>query len=71
MQCAKERDPALRRDDDPGEALYDLAQDFKVKGNTSSYRDTLHFIVLRYPSSRRAVAARAELGDALDAGSAR
>ena len=61
-QCSKSYDPTLRRDDDPGDALYELAQDFKAKGDDKSYRDTLQFLIKRYPSSRRAVQARAELG---------
>ena len=44
-------------DDDPGDALYELAQNFKAKGDDKSYRETLQFLVKRYPSSRRAVAA--------------
>jgi hypothetical protein len=62
MQCGgKSQDPSLRTDDNPGDALYDLAQDFRAKGNAQSYRDTLRFIVARYPSSRRAVTAKLEL----------
>jgi hypothetical protein len=62
FQCSKSYDPTLRRDDDPGDALYDLAQDFKAKGDDKSYRETLQFLVKRYPSSRRAVKAREDLG---------
>lgn len=61
LQCARAPDPALRTDDGAGEALYDLAQDFKAKGDERSYRDTLRFLVARYPSSRRAITARYEL----------
>jgi hypothetical protein len=65
MQCPRSPDPALRTSDGPGDALYDLAQDFRAKGNDPAYRETLRFIVARYPSSRRAVTARLELeGDA-------
>ena len=61
MQCGKGQDPSLRGDDGPGAALYALAQDFRAKGNDQSYRDTLRFIIARYPSSRRATTARLEL----------
>ena len=61
LQCPSHPDAAVRVDDGPGEALYDLAQSFRAKGNEQAYRETLRFIILRYPSSRRAVAARVEL----------
>jgi len=68
FQCSKSYDPTLRRDDDPGDALYELAQDFKARGDDKSYRETLQFLLKRYPSSRRAAKARMEL--APDAGAA-
>lgn len=61
LQCGKSYDPTLRRDDDPGDALYELAQDFRAKGDDKSYRETLQFLLKRYPSSRRCVKARMEL----------
>jgi TolA-binding protein len=57
-------DPSLQRSESPGEALYDLAQEFRAKGQQDAYKETLRFIIERYPSSRRAVTARSEL-DAL------
>ncbi len=61
MQCRGSEDPALLRNDTPGEALYDLAQGFRTKGDDHAYRETLRFLIERYPSSRRAVLAKAEL----------
>lgn len=62
MQCKHERDPSLRMEDSAGDALWDLALDFKKKGDEGAARETLRRLVERYPSSRHAAAARAELG---------
>ncbi len=64
MQCQGSDDPSLQRSESPGEALYDLAQEFRAKGQQDAYEETLRFLIERYPSSRRAVTARSEL-DAL------
>lgn len=69
FQCKGSQDPALQRSETPGDALYQLAQDFRAKGDDKAYRDTLRFLVERYPSSRRAVAARMELEQAGDGSS--
>jgi hypothetical protein len=61
MQCQGSEDPSLQRTENPGEALYDLAQEFRAKGQSKAYEDTLRFLIARYPSSRRAVTARSEL----------
>jgi hypothetical protein len=61
VQCAGKPDPDLRRQDTAGDGLWDLAQDFKAKGNDDSYKATLRFLVARYPGHRRAVKARDEL----------
>lgn len=63
MQCKHERDPSLRMEDTAGDALWELAGDFKKKGNEAAARETLRRLVERYPSSRYAPAARAELGE--------
>lgn len=63
MQCKHERDPSIRLEDTAGDALWDLAADFKKRGNEAAAKETLRFLVARYPSSRYAPAARAELGD--------
>jgi outer membrane protein assembly factor BamD (BamD/ComL family) len=68
MQCKHERDPNLRMEDTAGDALWELAADFKKQGNEPAARETLRRLVERYPSSRHASGARAELGEARDAG---
>jgi outer membrane protein assembly factor BamD (BamD/ComL family) len=62
LQCRHDPDPNLRREDDSGDALYALAQDFRAKGNEDAAKQTLRFLVERYPSNRHVPAARAELG---------
>lgn len=61
FQCHRDPDPNLRREDDAGDALYALAQDFHTRGDDSGYRQTLRFLVERYPSNRHAPEARKEL----------
>ncbi len=63
MQCKHDPDPSLRREDTAGDALWDLAQDFRAKGNEAAAKDTLRFLVTRYPSNRHVPAAKAELGE--------
>jgi TolA-binding protein len=62
LQCSREPDPELRKYETPPDALYDLAQRFKAKGDTSAWRDTLRYLVERYPSSRFAERAKQDLG---------
>lgn len=59
LQCAKKPDPDLRVEDTAGDALWDLAEDFRAKGNAPAAQETLRFLVERYPSNRHADAARA------------
>ncbi len=61
MQCKHDPDPNYRREDTAGDALYALAQDFRAKGNEQAAKDTLRFLVEKYPSNRHVPAARAEL----------
>lgn len=63
MQCKHDPDPNLRREDTAGDALWDLAQDFRAKGNEAAAKDTLRFLVSRYPSNRHVPEAKAELGE--------
>ena len=67
MQCQGSDDPSMRRSESPGDALYDLAQQFREKGQQDAYKSTLMYLVDRYPGSRRAAAAQSEL-DELKAG---
>jgi hypothetical protein len=61
VQCTKKWDPSMAREETAGDGLWSLAEDFRAKGNEKGYVDTLRFLVTRYPSSRRAPAAREEL----------
>jgi hypothetical protein len=61
FQCASQVDPDKRREEEPGEALYGLAEQFKAKGATGARVETLRYIVKRYPTSRFAQAARLDL----------
>ena len=64
LQCRHDPDSNLRREDDAGDALYALAQDFRAKGDDQACKQTLRFLVDRYPSNRHVPAARAELDGA-------
>jgi hypothetical protein len=61
LQCSGDPDPALRREETPGEALYGLAGEFKAKGDTKAWKVTLEYLVARYPNSRFAQMARDDL----------
>lgn len=61
MQCRREPQPELRREDTAGDALFELAMDFRRHGNEQAARETLRFLVEHYPSNRRAELARVEL----------
>ena len=61
MQCTKKYDPSTAREETAGDGLWALAEDFKAKGNDEACASTLRFLLARYPSSRRAEAARDEL----------
>jgi len=67
-QCGKAPDRSVR-EETPGEALYHLAQKLKAEGDEQGYVSTLRYIVVRYPASRFAIAARTDLGEtAIDGG---
>lgn len=61
IQCASKPKPEQRREEEPAEALYNLADRFKKQGNPPAQAETLRAIVERYPSSRFAEAARLDL----------
>ena len=54
-------------EESPGDALYALSQDFHAKGNDVAAKETLRYLVDKYPSNRHAPAARAELEGSPDA----
>lgn len=63
LQCGHGGSDA-KHEDDGGDALWALAMDFRAKGNEEAARQTLRYLVEKYPSNRHAPAAREELGDA-------
>ena len=64
LQCGHDPDPSERIEDTAGDALWDLAKDFEVKGEHAAAQETLERLVTRYPSSRHTPAAK----DILDGG---
>ncbi len=64
MQCKHDPDPNNRLEDTAGDALWDLAAKFEAEHNDVSAKETLRYLVDRYPSSRHAPAARAKLAQA-------
>jgi len=61
FQCARDPDPERAIAEEPGDALYRLAEQFREKGNKDARVATLRFLMVRYPSSRFAERARQEL----------
>lgn len=70
VQCGRDPDPEHAVEEEPAEALYGLAEQFRERGDTKARKDTLDYIVKHYPSSRFAARAKQELDD-LGADSAR
>jgi hypothetical protein len=67
MQCGHGGSSgATTHEDSPGDALYALSQDFHAKGNDDAAKQTLRFLVEKYPSNRHVPAARAELEGAAE-----
>jgi outer membrane protein assembly factor BamD (BamD/ComL family) len=64
FQCASKVDPNTQREDEPGEALYGLAEQFRAKGDAKARAETLRYLIKKYPTSRYAEQARIDLGDA-------
>lgn len=58
FQCGHERDPSLRREESPGEALWALAEELDRGGDVCGAATTYRFLAARYPSSRFAATAR-------------
>lgn len=67
LQCGHGSESKLRTEDDAGDALYALAQDFHAKGDDESSKQTLRYLVEHYPSNRHVPEARVELGAGLPA----
>jgi len=58
VQCTRTPDPDGRRDDQPGDALWELAAKFREEGNRPASDATLSYLVKQYPSDRHAAAAK-------------
>ena len=56
-----EPDPESAFEETPGEALYKLAEQFREQGDRDAWEKTLRHLIERYPSSRFAVTAEADL----------
>lgn len=61
VQCARSPEPELAIDEEPGEALFGLAEQFRAQGNVEAQKSTLLYIVKRFPSSRFAARAKQDL----------
>lgn len=62
LQCGSGHDADARHEESAGDALYNLAQDFRAKGNEQAAKETLRYLVEHFPSNRHVPAARSELG---------
>jgi hypothetical protein len=69
LQCGGSDTPAeLRTEDTAGDALWDLAAKFRAEHNDAAAKETLHYLVQQYPSSRHTPAAKdmlAQMGDVI------
>jgi hypothetical protein len=63
IQCGETPESELRLDETPGDALWQLAQRFEAAHDEVAARETMRFLVERYPSSRWARTAREALAD--------
>lgn len=63
MQCARETEPDKAMEEEPGEALYALAEQFRERGDRDARAATLRYLVDHYPSSRFAERARQDLSE--------
>ncbi len=61
FQCPSAPDPDKRREETPGEALHDLANEFGKAGDREAQIRTLKYLIEKYPRSRHAVEAHQEL----------
>jgi len=52
LQCGHTPEAELQEDETPGDALWRLAQKFHDRGQTAAERQTLQYLVERYPASR-------------------
>jgi len=52
LQCGHTPEAELREDETPGDALWALAQRFHAEHRDEAERQTLEYLVERYPASR-------------------
>jgi hypothetical protein len=58
IQCTRTPDPDTKLEDQPGDALFALAEKFRAEGNQQAADSTLRYLVEKYPSDRHAPLAR-------------
>jgi hypothetical protein len=61
LQCGQTPEAELQEDETPGDALWRLAQKFHDRHDGAAERQTLQYLVERYPASRWVAPARDEL----------
>lgn len=61
MQCARDTEPDKALEEQPGDALYKLAEQFREGGKVEARLATLRYLVEHYPSSRFAERAKQEI----------
>jgi hypothetical protein len=61
FQCASRAGPEQRLEEEPAEALYELAEKFKVEGNAPAQQRTLRYLLEKFPASRFAETAKQDL----------
>lgn len=66
LQCGHKTKDSEARVQDGGDALWDLAMDFRAQGNEAAAKRTLQKLVQRYPSNRHVPQAKEELGGAVE-----
>ena len=67
IQCGHPPQEHPELEDSPAEALWDLSEHFAAEGDDAARRQTLDYLIERYPSSRFAERARLALGREGDA----
>ncbi len=71
LQCGHTPESELQQDESPGDALWQLAQKFQAEHRTDAEKQTLEYLVERFPASRWVGPAKeriAALGGGSDAG---
>jgi len=61
LQCGHTPEAELQEDETPGDALWRLAQKFRDRHDSAAERQTLQYLVERYPASRWVAPAREEM----------